>query len=99
MSDETKTAAPSDEQLGAALRKIAEANGQTPAAFAFYAATFVRWSSDDAWILRISRRQRVRRVKVIVHPADDRFDGVFEHIVEMIAGDNVPVSAVGNPDD
>jgi hypothetical protein len=36
MSTETKTAAPSDEQLGAALRKIAEAIGQTQDGFAYY---------------------------------------------------------------
>jgi hypothetical protein len=92
-------AAPSDAQLGAALRKIAEANGQTTNGFAYYAKRFVEWASDDEWLCRMSKR-KIHRVKIFVQPAG-QIDGVLERAVEMLAGHNVPgtVSAAFGEDE
>ena len=73
---------PSDEQLGAALRKIAEALGQSPKSFAYYSAQFVAWAGNEGFV-DILTRSRVHRVRVFVQPPD-RLDCVLEHLVEML---------------
>ncbi len=81
---ETEQAAPTDAELGAALRKIAEANGGEPKSFDWYATNFVRFAGDKS-LSRLTA-QTIRRVKVFVHPPG-RSDGLFEMIVEMISGE------------
>lgn len=88
MGNETKPAAPSDEDLGAALRKIATTLGQDE--FEYYARRFVEWASDDTFLTLLAKR-RVHRVKVFVQPPD-RIDGILEHLVEMVM--KVPVACV-----
>ena len=100
MEVESKRVAPSDEELGAALRKIATALGRTPDSWAYYAKQFVDWSSN-AMYMRTLGSLRVRRVKVFVQPSK-MIDGVLEHLVEMMVpapGSAEPPFVLANDED
>jgi len=89
--EEDKKAAPTDAELGAALRKIAAANGGKPESFDWYATQFVRFAGDDKLLANLAAR-KIHRVKIFVHPPS-RTDGLFEMINEMISGERPAVLA------
>lgn len=95
MENKTKPAAPSDEDLGAALRKIAVTLGQDEDGFAYYARRFVEWAGNESMMRRLADR-RIHRVKVFVQPADAHLDGILEHLVEMMTQRAEAVSPFGH---
>lgn len=75
-----------DEEVGRALRKIAEAIGQTPDQWDWYAQQFVRWSTREGAMKRLrANGPSVVRSRIYVDPPD-AVDGVLEYIVEMMTG-------------
>lgn len=74
---------PTDEQLGAALRRIAEHTDNKPDVFEWYVNQIIRGAEhidDGSW-----KPEPIKRTRILVEPPD-QLDGLLELLVEMVTG-------------